>query len=399
LFAAKAWSNTDSFMQFIMWFVWQIDSRFKALRRAGRWAVLLVDSHTSRLNPDMLTYALQHRVHLIGYPTHATSLLQALDVSVHAPFKKEVSRLINLLDNEKEPLSVNRLIRDVIIPAWRLTFSPENIKAGFKATGVEPRNANAIDRSKLTQSELFKEGTVVVEHKGKQFPFADGKQSDAKDAAPDVVMNPVPPELQAVLGKPVLRTGKKGGTEHRSTFFTQDSFIAALRNKKGKKAGKTKPAAKKPAAKRSASRKPNGMKSKQDSESEPEESEEEDSESKEEAEADGSEGKQQQTGNGLGLGGLSSDPRKKRKRGADTDWETGAELKSDAAENNAQPAESKEPPIGVCHNCDKVVAAGSDHLACSGCENIFHTGCISARMRQLISGQYWCKGCKLVIPK
>jgi hypothetical protein len=53
IYTPKAWNNEKSFFLWIRWFAWQLDSRYPDLRAKGQHALLLVDGHASRFNPDM----------------------------------------------------------------------------------------------------------------------------------------------------------------------------------------------------------------------------------------------------------------------------------------------------------------------------------------------------------
>ena len=124
----------------IRWFAWCLDSKYPALRDGGRYAILLVDGHSSRMNPDMLEGAANHNILLLCYPPNTTSKLQGMDVGVRGPLKKEAGKKELGMFANGEVLSQEAFIRQVIWPAFQAAFVPANIKAGFRKTGVWPMN-------------------------------------------------------------------------------------------------------------------------------------------------------------------------------------------------------------------------------------------------------------------
>lgn len=53
----------------------------------GRTRALLVDGHGSHLTPEVLRYAMDHNIEVLGYPPHCTHALQGLDVACFARLK------------------------------------------------------------------------------------------------------------------------------------------------------------------------------------------------------------------------------------------------------------------------------------------------------------------------
>lgn len=54
----------------------------------SKWRVLLIDGHSSHHTPELLRYALEHKIIILGYPPHCTHALQGLDVVCFARMKE-----------------------------------------------------------------------------------------------------------------------------------------------------------------------------------------------------------------------------------------------------------------------------------------------------------------------
>lgn len=51
-----------------------------------RFAVLIVDNHSSRLNSYAIEYLIMHRINILTLPVHCTHVLQPIDISVASSF-------------------------------------------------------------------------------------------------------------------------------------------------------------------------------------------------------------------------------------------------------------------------------------------------------------------------
>ena len=109
-----------------------------ASRIAGVYRLLIVDGHSSHATPEFDQYCTQNKIISLCMPAHSSHLLQPLDVSCYSPLKRaygqEIAKLARLHVyhiNKLEFLRIYPRIRPVV-------FIEQNIKAGFKATGLVP---------------------------------------------------------------------------------------------------------------------------------------------------------------------------------------------------------------------------------------------------------------------
>lgn len=409
-------------MEFIKWFLWILDSKYKKEREGGAWAVLLVDRHSSRLNPDMLEYALRHRLHLVAYPTNTTSILQTLDVSVHGPFKKAVRKLIKSQDDQGKKLTTLTVVRDVVIPAWNESFTADNIRSGFISTGIHPRNRDAISKDKLAAAKLWDESDRKVEHQGAVFDFSkDAKSAIETKQSSDFdqyTLNPMPEELKCLIDVPVFGLGKKGQTGQRARLLTHTSYIKKVRKRKGttttesketKEASDAAPA-KKPAAapkakpsrkrKRKSKRRSKKSSSESDSDRESDISSATDSdESSDDEDRQASSSSSNSSSLSLQPGVLGV-PKSKQKLNKDYDYATGEELKVEKkVPDSAVDAKDGDQLPGECPKCKNKVYRSLPHRVCKFCECPWHLTCLGGNKRRAIPQEWYCHDCRAVIPK
>ena len=68
---------------------WIEDFERKTREKAnGRKRYLLVDGHNSHYTIQFLTYAIEHEIAVLCYPSHCTHIYQGLDVVIFSPLKK-----------------------------------------------------------------------------------------------------------------------------------------------------------------------------------------------------------------------------------------------------------------------------------------------------------------------
>ena len=107
-----------------------------ASRTTRVYRLLIIDGHNSHATPEFDQYCTQNKIISLCMPTHSSHLLQPLDVSCYSPLKRaygreiaELARLQVYHIDKLEFLNIYPRIRPVV-------FIEQNIRAGFKATGL-----------------------------------------------------------------------------------------------------------------------------------------------------------------------------------------------------------------------------------------------------------------------
>lgn len=121
----------------------KLDEKTKELAD-GRTRLLHVDGHNSHLSCDLLENAVASNIEVLGYPPHMTHLLQGLDVVSFSILKRlfyDAATEFHATTG-KEPKKHN--IIDLLIEPINGTFTPSNIEAAWRATGLRPINRHII---------------------------------------------------------------------------------------------------------------------------------------------------------------------------------------------------------------------------------------------------------------
>lgn len=81
----------------------------------------------------------QNFVHLLSFPAHCSHKLQPLDVSVHGPFKKynTAAQATWMRNNPGRTMTIYD-IPGIVGISFPLAFTPSNITAGFRKSGISP---------------------------------------------------------------------------------------------------------------------------------------------------------------------------------------------------------------------------------------------------------------------
>ena len=103
--------------------------------------LLILDGHGSHKTTNFMWLCFQHKIHLLFLPPHTSHVLQPLDLSIFSPLKatyqKELSNLSLLSDST--PIRKRNFLH-CYRKARERSLVPQNIKAGWKATGLQPPN-------------------------------------------------------------------------------------------------------------------------------------------------------------------------------------------------------------------------------------------------------------------
>jgi len=102
------------------------------------WKLIILDSHTSHMTPELRLMAAQYNIHLFTLPAHLTHVLQPLDVGIFQPYKhwhkEAVHSSIRKLDLS---YTVSSFIRD--LPEIRAnTFKASTVIHAFRNSGIWP---------------------------------------------------------------------------------------------------------------------------------------------------------------------------------------------------------------------------------------------------------------------
>lgn len=144
----SGWINSDLFFQWFTFFVENIPP--------ARPVLLLQDGHSSHISIELIELARENDVHLLCLPAHCTHILQPLDVGVFKPFKSYFSKACtNFLAKNPGQVVTTEKLSSLVAEAWPSAFTPINVMAGFKKTGIHPLNPGEVSDRQLGPSRVY----------------------------------------------------------------------------------------------------------------------------------------------------------------------------------------------------------------------------------------------------
>jgi hypothetical protein len=104
------------------------------------WRLLILDGHGSHRTLGFLEWCQKRRVLVAIYPPHSTHRLQPLDVNLFRPLATCYSQALDAHTRQSLILSSisKRDLFTIFYPAFDKAFTQENIRSGWRKTGIEP---------------------------------------------------------------------------------------------------------------------------------------------------------------------------------------------------------------------------------------------------------------------
>lgn len=165
----EGWMDDKIFLEWTKKFIEWVNQRRISFKMPDERALLFIDSHWSRENPEALQLLKDAKVDVYTYPGDCSHILQALDVGIFGPFKtylKKQKRKIKLTNfkftNENTPsLASLRRAKVVLASINALTqaCTYTNIKSAWTRTGLYPPNLDVI----LTNPRLNSNTEVTID--------------------------------------------------------------------------------------------------------------------------------------------------------------------------------------------------------------------------------------------
>jgi hypothetical protein len=135
-------------------FIPHIERQRIALGLEGRWALLLVDGHSSRANPDMLAECRAAKIEVKTLVAHSSAMTQVLDRGVFRAFK---TSLTSRKGNKSYKNGVEwrtEMLRHTLL-AMREATSPGTVLEAWKESGCWPVNqSKAINLANFPELEV-----------------------------------------------------------------------------------------------------------------------------------------------------------------------------------------------------------------------------------------------------
>lgn len=149
---AKGSMTTQTFVKWI--------DHFSKFKPAGK-VLLIFDGASSHLDYTIVEAAEKNDIILFCLPSNTTHELQPMDKAVFAAFESYWDEEVLLFWTNKPNHTVNKTSFGLIFSkVWPKAASPNNIMAGFRATGIYPYDPNIIPDTAFGPSEISARRTV-----------------------------------------------------------------------------------------------------------------------------------------------------------------------------------------------------------------------------------------------
>jgi hypothetical protein len=133
------WTNNDVALAWLKHF----DAHTKATS-TGVYRLLIIDGHDSHCSIEFQDYCKENKIITLCMPPHSSHLLQPLDVVPYSLLKRHYGDGISLLARSR----IYHIDKETFLPAFKAafekTFTPENIRAGFRGAGLAPHDPEVV---------------------------------------------------------------------------------------------------------------------------------------------------------------------------------------------------------------------------------------------------------------
>ena len=135
----NGWTTNEHGLEWIKHF-----EKHSRPRTTGGYRLLVLDGHESHHSVEFEEYCKENNIITLCMPAHASHLLQPLDVGCFSPLKRAYGREIERLVR----LHINHITKVEFLDAFRAAFfnvfGEENVRAGFRGTGLVPYDPDMI---------------------------------------------------------------------------------------------------------------------------------------------------------------------------------------------------------------------------------------------------------------
>ena len=173
---ASGWMTTDNFLRFLDHF------KNHAKPSAESPVLLILDNHASHVNSEVIQYCKMNNITLLSFPPHCSHEMQPLDKSVYGPFQTFYDQSVDRWC--KDPLNAGKQMSIHTIPlmvsyAFPKAFTPQNIIAGFRSTGICPLDPNVFPDHKFSPTYSTDHPLIAQE----QATSSKGSEQDTNPSA------------------------------------------------------------------------------------------------------------------------------------------------------------------------------------------------------------------------
>jgi hypothetical protein len=107
-------------------------------RTVRTYRLLILNRHKSHLSAQFQHYYTERKIITLCIPLHLSHILQPLDVSCFAPLKLSYGKQIEAFVQNRLNHIIKLEFLSAFKEAFKAAFTEQNIKSGFRATGLVP---------------------------------------------------------------------------------------------------------------------------------------------------------------------------------------------------------------------------------------------------------------------
>ncbi|XP_072389692.1 uncharacterized protein [Diabrotica undecimpunctata] len=148
----NGWMTAETFYQYIanVFYPHLIENNIKLP------VILFVDGHKSHLSYQLSVLCNELQIEVIALYPNATRILQPCDVSIFRPLKEAWRQSVREWEEQHPGGVVNKVVfASILEQAIKKSCKTETVVNGFKACGLFPFNADAIDYTKCLGKEVL----------------------------------------------------------------------------------------------------------------------------------------------------------------------------------------------------------------------------------------------------
>ncbi|XP_058813094.1 uncharacterized protein LOC131677353 [Topomyia yanbarensis] len=133
----SGWMTAPNFVKFLEHFVKYAKCSIE------NPSLIIMDNHDSHTSIDSLNFAKSHGIHLLTIPPHTSHKLQPLDRTVYGPLKAYYNSACDdwMAQHGGKTITIYE-IAECFAKAFTRAFTAENIRSGFRVSGIHPLNSN-----------------------------------------------------------------------------------------------------------------------------------------------------------------------------------------------------------------------------------------------------------------
>ena len=118
--------------------------------------LMVLDGHVSHLNLATIELGMRENIAIIKFPSHTTDVLQPLDKTCFAPYKKKLDQALITWQRQNQRQQTKSEFVDIVCSVWKEGITALNIVSGFRSRGVFPINRDKYPVSRLNPQKLQK---------------------------------------------------------------------------------------------------------------------------------------------------------------------------------------------------------------------------------------------------